>query len=68
MSYTFFTQLLHKQLKQLHFAYTAVTQHIIQQLEAEGHHLDIVAGMKGYTAIIVDIIGYGALKPQNSNS
>ena len=38
-----------------------ITLHII----AEGHLLDIVAGMKGYPAVIVDIIGYGALKPQN---
>ena len=42
--------------------------YIIQQLEAEGHLLDIVAGMKGYTAVVVDIIGYGALKPQNSQT
>ena len=54
--------MLHKQLKYLHFAYTAVTQHIIQQLEAEGHHLGIVVTMKGYLAVIVDIIGFLGLK------
>ena len=43
-----------------------ITQHITQQLEAEGHYLGMVTGMKGYTAIIVTIIGFGALKPQNS--
>ena len=47
-----------------------ITQHNTQQLEAEGHLLDMVVTMKGYTAIIVDIIGYGALKgktpPQRS--
>ena len=30
---------------------SVITLHII----AEGHHLGIVTGMKGYTAIIVDI-------------
>lgn len=39
-----------------------ITQHITQQLEAEGHLLGMVAGMKGYTALIVDIIGFSCLK------
>ena len=33
---------------------------------AEGHHLDIVAGMKGYTAIIVDITGFLGLNKKTS--
>jgi len=43
-----------------------ITQHITQQLEAEGHLLDIVAGMKGYPAIIVDIVGFSRFKQKNS--
>ena len=35
---------------------------IIQQLEAEGHLLGIVVTMKGYPAVIVDIIGFSFKK------
>ena len=41
-----------------------ITLHII----AEGHLLGIVAGMKGYTAVIADIIGFLSKKEKNSQT
>ena len=66
-SLTEITLFLHKCYTNSLNSYILLTQqlhNILQQLEAEGHLLGMVVTMKGYTAIIVDIIGFLSKKEE----